>query len=327
MLPLTDSMRIISLMDRGIAVCGYIGGEINHFVTSHPRFGIAGALRGPISESPIRLGGDAYHIAYALNQLNAPTYAVGVIGKDTLGTKVYAHIKELGIDHRYMNQKEGTVTPQLLYLTDANGIINCYIYDTISFTQRDSLFSCLNNDHIGCVIVSSLKPSMKEAVFFALEQCDVPVVWYVQGSVFDMNPDQLLRYTHRAQYLVMGTHEQSYFCDTLGLTSIESLLREGPEAIIVVEYESPQGSYTYNVFASKPLSDHNFGSLTGYDSHQYRNIMLGFVAGFTYAVHRQEGLERMLRAGIVCSEQYLIHLKDQNHRLDYDTIVKAINIS
>lgn len=315
-------------MGNRIAVCGRVGSELSCKVDRHPRFGITGALSAPIAEEVFQLGGDGYRIALGLRELDASVYVVGAMGKDDLGAQVRASLEKSKIHCECLVEQEGLATSQTLYLIDKNGITNSYVYDPLSAEQEVDLSLGPLKDHDGIdhVILTSVNSSIRHILFEAIEQAKLPLLWYIQGHVCDLDPDHLLRYVHCSRYLVMSPHEQHYFCNTLGLASIDLLLKEGPRAIIVITYEPSQGSYVYNIFTSERLENQQFTSITGYDVARYRDVMLGFVIGFSYAAYEvDDELEIMLRLGIACSEEYLVHLDKPDHPLRYKNIVHRLS--
>lgn len=307
-----------------IAVCGHFGGEIDCGVERHPRFGTSGILNAPIAPQASRFGGDGYLIADGLNKLNATVYAVGAIGDDAVGNELYSHISALGIDPQYLLKQDGVPTSQMLYLSDKNGIIHSYVYDTAPETKEQvARFSPFGHAGLDQVVVASLNPSIREAIFTDPRQPDASLLWYAQGHLSDIDPDKLLGYIRRTKYLIMGLHEARYFRNALGFSSIDSFLAEGPLAVVVIEYEPPKSCYVYSVFTSVELSTRHFASLNGFSACRYRDVMIGFVIGFSYASYEVRGdLEVMLRIGIACSAEYLAHMDDPSYELTYRKITK-----
>lgn len=322
-------MCIMYCMSSRIVVCGRFGSELSHTVDCHPRFGITGKLSTPIMDKAFRLGGDGYRIAFGLRELSSSVYAVGAIGDDDLGMQVHASLEKASIHCDCLVQKEGLATAQVLHMVDKDGITNSYIYDLLP-TEEESepvLGPLKLLDDMNYTILTSANSSVRRALFEALEDTKSPLLWHVQSQVCDLDPDQLLRYIHRSQYLVMSPQEQHYFCNTLGLASIDLLLKEGPRAIIVIEYEPSQCSYVYNVFTSERLENQQFASITGYDVSRYRDMILGFVIGFVYAAYEvADELEIMLRLGIACSEEYMVHLDKSDHPLRYKNIAQRLAV-
>lgn len=307
-------------------VCGRIGGESAYSVEHHPRFGVVGGLRSSIVENAMQFGGDGYRIACGLQAMDASVSIVGSVGEDSFGKKLYDDLKQRGVSCDFLVQDKGAETSQTLYMTDKNGIIHSYVYDPpLPTVEQFSLNLLQRPGTFDYAVIASTPSAVRDAVFEALQETQIPLLWYTQGQVCDLNPDQLLRYLRCVQYLVVSPHERQYFCDTLGLASIDLLLKEGPRVIVEIEYEALQGSYVYNVFSAEKLPNHHFSALTGHDASSYRDIMLGFVIGMSYTAHEVAGeLEMMLRIGIACSEDYLAYLLDSGHHLRYNDLMANI---
>jgi len=309
-------------MSSGIIVCGYVGHETTYAVRNHPRFGVVGVLASSAAMRPPGIGGDAYHVGRVLKEMGTPTYIFSIVGNDERGSQVCATMKEQGMDCAHVRRKEGVSTPTLINFNDVEGAIMSYISDIPESQETSSPLSGFNKKNVNCAVVTTMSSHLLEDAFASLSKLAIPVIWYPQGYVFDIHPRSLLKYIHASRYLILNMYEEAHFKNILGLASIDLLLKEGVDVIVTVEYK--KGSYTYNVYTDIALPTHHFASLVGYDAHEYRNVILGFVAGFSNAAYHKESLELMIKIGIACSEEYIISLKEPSHIFDYRKLKEKI---
>ena len=285
-----------------VAICGIFGSVITLGADHHPRPNKSGRLVAPYHRDCYNIICSSIAIAQQLKDNNIKPTAVGVLGNDALGEQILKLLADNKISKSNVRTVVGKQSTQILRIFDNDGYHAQYKFDELADAGPKPSFAGISKENTDLAIVTTCGPVLNGLMFERLSKIDIPLIWNACSDCNELSADALLRNIRQSRSIIVGKAEAQYICDTLGMSSIDQMLGEGPQEIVKIEYAG--GSFCFELL-SENVHFHQINSTHGnYTPQEYYQIVDGFVSGYTGALLADKEFEQSVQDGIQQAEQY-----------------------
>ncbi len=224
-------------------------------------------------------GGCAPNVAVALARLGVPTAVAMVVGDDVDGREYVTHLRQQGVDTRYVVTVAGMRTPRTFLFVPPGGATSLF-FDSAAVAHWQGSFDV---DFSGSrLAVLTVGPPAHNIQF--AEQAiagGIPLAWQLKGDLTAYPPDLLPHFLARSRLVFMNRQEAGYLCETLGAQSPQELAERGPQAIFVTRGGEGSEVVTSEGALSIPAAPANVVDPTGAGDAYTAGVVAGALGGWT----------------------------------------------
>jgi adenosine kinase len=245
----------------------------------------------------VTYGGCGTNVGVALARLGFRVGAAVVLGDDLYGMDYSRHLAALGIDTSNVISLRGHKTSRSYLFLNPDGQYQNFFYPGAADSWSGTL--ALDGIDTYCYALATVGQFEYNRQFVKnVRAANVPLIWSLKSDIVAYPADMVGDFARASTFIIMNHFEEQYVLESLGHNTIERLLSETTEAVIVTRAE--HGAQVITAAGKVEIP-----AVTPREVVDPTGAGDGFTAGFLAGLLRDETPENSARLGAVVASYVL----------------------